>query len=162
LRFGGRSCVAIARAAAVEISWSNRHVHLARASCEITRPISMRRFRPRSFYLGRFVAYKRDLISSHALPYQPVGVSPRSWSAVDSAALRFRKPDASAFRLMRTRFADISRSSTSSERQPPVLVRDSIAGRCVSAINSLRRVATPELLRRYAMLRRVAAQRTVG
>jgi len=95
-RFGRRSCVAIARAAAVEISWSNRHVHLARASCEIARTTSMRRFRPRIFSLRRFVAYKRDLISSHALPYQPVGVSPRSWSGGDVGVLRFRKPDASA------------------------------------------------------------------
>jgi len=41
-------------------------------------------------------------------------------------------------------------------REPPVLVRDSFARRCVSAFNSLRRVATPEILRRYATSRRVA------
>jgi hypothetical protein len=58
------------------------------------------------------VAYKRDLISSHALPYQPVGVSPRSWSGFDLAALRTGGPDAYAYRLMVVSGANDSHAAT--------------------------------------------------
>ena len=59
-RFGDHSRVRITRATAFEISWSNSHVHLAIASCEITRVISTRRFEPRARIIRGSVAQKNS------------------------------------------------------------------------------------------------------